>query len=98
MSFKGEPSGSVQDIISVECNFEEFPFTCVGLKNLNSMKEYYYERWIKDLSTKKAIKQEWRMIAGPNDHLPGPFDLDVKRALDKIVFNTGIENVVQNKK
>ncbi|MFY9268151.1 MAG: replication initiator protein A [Candidatus Manganitrophaceae bacterium] len=98
MFSKQEQSGYTQDIISVECNFEEFPFTCVGLKNLSSMKEYYYERWIKDLSTKKAIKQEWRMIAAPNDHLPGPFDLDVKRALDKIVFNTGIENVVQNKK
>lgn len=98
MSSKEDQSGCAQDIISVECNLEEFPFTCVGLKNLNSMKEYYYERWIKDLATKKAIKQEWRMIAAPHDHLPGPFDLDVKRALDKIVFNTGIENVVQNKK
>lgn len=98
MSSKQDQSGYTQDIISVECNFEEFPFTCVGLKNLSTMKEYYYERWIKDLSTKKAIKQEWRMIAAPNDHLPGPFDLDVKRALDKIVFTTGIENVVQSKK
>lgn len=82
----------------MECNLEEFPFTCVALKNLKTLKEYHYERWIKDRSKNRSLKQEWTMIAAPNNHLPGPFDLDVKRALDKIVFNTGIENVVQTKK
>jgi len=86
------------EVISVECNLEEFPFTCVALKNLKKLKEYHYERWIKDYSTHKSLKQEWTMIAAPNNHLPGPFDLDVKRALDKIVFLTGVEKVVQTRK
>ncbi|MFQ5641828.1 MAG: replication initiator protein A [bacterium] len=38
------------------------------------------------------------MIAGPDNHLPGPFDLDVKRALDKIVYTTGIDRVVESRK
>lgn len=89
---------SLPDTISVECNLEEFPFTCVALKNLKKLKEYHYERWIKDHANHKSLKQEWTMIAAPNNHLPGPFDLDVKRALDKIVFLTGIEKVVQTRK
>ncbi|MEO2054552.1 MAG: replication initiator protein A [Nitrospira sp.] len=98
MNEKEMTSNPRPEIISVECNLEEFPFTCVALKNLKKLKEYHYERWIKDYSTNKSLKQEWTMIAAPNNHLPGPFDLDVKRALDKIVFQTGIENVVQVRK
>jgi len=86
------------EVISVECNLEEFPFTCVALKNLKKLKEYHYERWIKDYSTNRSLRQSWTMIAAPNNHLPGPFDLDVKRALDKIVFLTGIEKVVERRK
>lgn len=98
MSDKNVLVSPTPEIISVECNLEEFPFTCVALKNLKKLKEYHYERWIKDRSNNKSLKQEWTMIAAPNNHLPGPFDLDVKRALDKIVFNTGIENVVQTRR
>ncbi len=92
------PTKPQAEIISVECNLEEFPFTCVALKNLKKLKEYRYERWIKDHSTKRSLRQTWTMVAGPNNHLPGPFDLDVKRALDKIVFTTGIDRVVETRK
>lgn len=89
---------SQKKIISVECNLEEFPIAYVGTKNLKQITQIQYERWIKVRKTKKAVLQKWEVVAKSGDHVPGPFDLDIKRALDQIVFSTGIDKVILTKK
>lgn len=87
----------VQTNIVGECNFEEFPFTCVSTKNLTRLTEYSYYRTVRNNQTGALMKQEWTIRATASDHLPGPFDADVRRALDKIAFDTGLEQVIETK-
>lgn len=87
----------VKDRIFVECNLEEFPFACVSTKNLNRLTEYRYERWVRNNATTAQMKQEWTIRAAAGSHLPGPFDADVKRALDKVASDTGLQKVIETK-
>lgn len=88
---------TVKERIFVECNLEEFPFACVSTKNLNRLVEYKYERWVRNFATTSEMKQEWTIKASAGNHLPGPFDADVKRALDKIASDTGLQRVIETK-
>jgi|SRR5579863_608474 len=78
----------------VECNLEEFPYFIPSTKNLKTQHEINFVRTVHNTKG-ETFRQEWIVRAEHGDHLPGSFEADVKRALDKIVYDLGFENVIQ---
>ncbi len=76
----------------VECNFEEFPYFVTSTKNLNAISEISFTRMSQDTKG-KTIQQLWTVRSEAGDHLPGPFEADVKRALDQICNQIGLDTV-----
>jgi len=78
----------------VECNLEEFPYFIPSTKNLKNQCEITFVRTVRNLQG-ESFRQEWIVRAEHGDHLPGSFEADVKRALDKIVYDLGFQNVIE---
>jgi hypothetical protein len=79
--------------INVEVNFEEWPYFKLA-KSGGPDKVLNYEQWT-TLPNGHRIRQRWTVIAPPDGRLPGPFDMDVKRALERLMIDQGFEQVVE---
>lgn len=78
----------------VECNLEEFPYFIPSTKNLKDQHEIIFVRTVQNRQG-ETFRQEWIVRAEHGDHLPGSFEADVKRALDKIVYDIGFQTVIE---
>jgi len=79
--------------IKVEVNFEEWPYFKLAKKG-GPHRVLTAERWI-TLADGRRLRQRWSVHAPPKGRLPGPFDMDVKRALERLMMEQGFETVLE---
>jgi hypothetical protein len=79
--------------INAEVNFEEWPYFKLA-KSGGPDKVLTYEHWT-TLPDGHRLQQRWTVIAPTDGRLPGPFDMDVKRALEWLMIEQGFEQVIE---
>jgi len=101
VAISASPSGMVAhagpgpppDTHSPWVNFEEWPYFKLA-KSGGPDKVLTYEQWT-TLPDGHRLRQRWTVIAPPDGRLPGPFDMDVKRALERLMIEQGFEQVIE---
>lgn len=79
--------------IKAEVNFEEWPYFKLAKKG-GPDRILTYEQWI-TLADGRRLRQRWTVYAPSESRLPGPFDMDVKRALERLMMEQGFEKVLE---